>query len=574
MVSLSNMRIGARLGLGFGLVLLCATLLLAFGLWRMSALHGNTQRIVNSDVANLAAALEMREAGWSMALALRQMAAPTDANEGERESRRLDAILASYAAAESLLRANVSTAADQAVLSPVLAQREQVFSLAHKIRDHAKGGNYFDAASLLKTDFSPLHQAWVANLIALAEHQQGSMKSNYAQSDENYSGTRLAMLAVGLLTILLGAVVALLTTRSITRPLQRAAVVANAIASGDLRTSIEAGGRDEAGQLVSSLSAMQANLVNTDQRIKQGTETIMLASREIASGNADLSGRTEAQAGSLQQTASSMEELTSTVRQNAENARQANQLVVSASDCAIRGGNVVGQVVNTMGSIKDSSRKIVDIIGVIDGIAFQTNILALNAAVEAARAGEQGRGFAVVAGEVRSLAQRSAAAAREIKALIGDSVDKVDAGGKLVDEAGKTMDEIVSSVKHVADIMSEISAASEEQRSGIEEVNRAIAQMDEMTQQNAALVEQASAAAQSMQDQAARLSQAVDAFKLMHAQSAVPALASVPGRPESVKAVAAARAPRVVPAVAPAVRVTTPRSERRAAPAGDDWEEF
>jgi methyl-accepting chemotaxis protein len=304
-----------------------------------------------------------------------------------------------------------------------------------------------------------------------------------------------------------------------------------------------------------------------------------VASDEIASGNADLSSRTESQASSLEETASSMEELTTTVKQNADNARQANQLVVSASDFATKGGDVVGHVVDTMGSIKESSRKIVDIIGVIDGIAFQTNILALNAAVEAARAGEQGRGFAVVAAEVRNLAQRSANAAKEIKSLISDSVEKVDAGGKLVDEAGKTMEEIVTSVKHVADIMGEITAASQEQSSGIEEVNRAIAQMDEMTQQNAALVEEAAAAAESMQEQAAALAQAVAVFKLGAAEQAMQLQVRQPVQ----------EAPRMTMANRPQSTATSRskemavRTEARpvskpvgpaAAPGGDEWEEF
>ncbi|THA43264.1 methyl-accepting chemotaxis protein, partial [Streptomyces sp. A1136] len=267
-------------------------------------------------------------------------------------------------------------------------------------------------------------------------------------------------------------------------------------------------------QLMGALKAMNDSLLNIVSQVRTGTDTIATASTQIASGNLDLSSRTEEQASSLEETASSMEELTSTVKQNADNARQANQLAESASAVAIQGGSVVGQVIDTMGAINDSSRKIVDIISVIDGIAFQTNILALNAAVEAARAGEQGRGFAVVASEVRSLAQRSSAAAKEIKSLIDDSVEKVDTGAKLVGQAGETMEQIVASVKHVTDVVGEISAASHEQSIGIEEVHRAIALMDQVTQQYAALVEQASAAVGTLQDQAGRLNQAVGVFSL------------------------------------------------------------
>ncbi len=312
---------------------------------------------------------------------------------------------------------------------------------------------------------------------------------------------------------------------------------------------------------------------NTLERARSGIEGITTASREIATGNADLSSRTESQASSLEETSSTMEELTSTVKQNADNARQANQLVLSASSVAEKGGELVSQVVETMGSIKESSRKIVDIISVIDGIAFQTNILALNAAVEAARAGEQGRGFAVVATEVRNLAQRSASAAKEIKNLIGDSVEKVDAGGKLVDEAGETMTLIVTSVKQVADIMSEITAASQEQSEGIEQVNQAISQMDEMTQQNAALVEQASAAAESMQDHASQMAEIMEMNNLGSGTTPAPRIA-----------------PRAAPAPKPAVRKPTPRLETKKSapkmrpapkaarqtppPADDGWEEF
>jgi len=311
--------------------------------------------------------------------------------------------------------------------------------------------------------------------------------------------------------------VAILIASSIVKPLNEAVSVAQKVAAGDLTSTIEVKTRDETGQLLAALKDMNASLVKIVGEVRSDTDSITTASKEIASGNADLSQRTEEQASSLEETASSMEELTSTVKQNAENARHANQLAVSASEVAVKGGAVVSEVVGTMSSINESSKKIVDIISVIDGIAFQTNILALNAAVEAARAGEQGRGFAVVASEVRNLAQRSAAAAKEIKTLIGDSVDKVGAGTKLVDEAGKTMQEIVTSVKRVTDIMSEITAASQEQSAGIEQVNQAITQMDEVTQQNAALVEQATAAAESMQEQAQNLTQAVSVFRLANA---------------------------------------------------------
>ncbi|CAG4882631.1 Methyl-accepting chemotaxis protein [Georgfuchsia toluolica] len=302
--------------------------------------------------------------------------------------------------------------------------------------------------------------------------------------------------------------------RSTLASLEAALEITRKIAAGDLTGRIETSSTDELGVLLGALKDMNKNLKGIVTEVREGADVISTASEQIASGNADLSQRTEQQASSLEETASSMEELTSTVKLNAENAKQANQLAAGASAVAVKGGLVVGQVVETMSSINESSKKIVDIISVIDGIAFQTNILALNAAVEAARAGEQGRGFAVVATEVRALAQRSAAAAKEIKQLIGDSVHKVEAGTRLVDEAGKTMEQIVSSVKRVTDIMGEIAAASQEQGHGIEEVNQAIVQMDRVTQQNAALVEEAAAAAESMQEQAQSLAQAVAVFKL------------------------------------------------------------
>ena len=312
--------------------------------------------------------------------------------------------------------------------------------------------------------------------------------------------------AVGLLYLLLQKMMA--------QPLREAMHAAQQLASGDLTTQVHVGRRDEIGYLMQAINGVGVGLAGVVGTVRRGTDQINIASSEIAIGNQDLSARTESQAGALGQTAASMGKFTTTVRRNAESARQASQLVSSASDNAVKGGEVVGQVVLTMGSIKESSRKIVDIIGVIDGIAFQTNILALNASVEAARAGEQGRGFAVVATEVRNLAQRSAAAAKEIKALIADSVNKVDNGSRLVDQAGDTMQQIVASVRNVTGIMSEIAVASTEQSNDIEEVNRAIGDMDEMTQQTAALVEQAAAAAESLHDQAEQLSKTVSIFKL------------------------------------------------------------
>lgn len=320
--------------------------------------------------------------------------------------------------------------------------------------------------------------------------------------------------------------------------------------------------------MLAALKHMNESLVRIVAEVRGGTDTITTASSEIAHGNMDLSSRTESQASSLQLTASSMEELTSTVKHNADNATQANKLAAKASEVATKGGDVVAQVVQTMGSINESSKKIVDIIGVIDGIAFQTNILALNAAVEAARAGEQGRGFAVVASEVRNLAQRSAAAAKEIKTLISDSVEKVGVGAKLVDQAGSTMDEVVMSVRQVTDIISEIAAASHEQTSGIEQINQTIIQMDNVTQQNAALVEQAAAAASSLQEQAHHLSTVVSVFKLGDGKAGFSLAQSTPqARPASH----GTRAPAAVQKVS-----AKPPRALPAAVSGDkaDWEEF
>ena len=359
-----------------------------------------------------------------------------------------------------------------------------------------------------------------AIVAAIGKQSHSLMAQMKEQDDAAHRSATFAMLFTVLATLLIGSVTVWWLVRSITRPLSTAVGIARQVAAGDLRAVVADGGRNEIGDLLRALKTMSANLAAIVGRVRDGTEAIATASSEIASGNMDLSSRTEEQASSLEQTAASMIELTTTVRQNHDNADQARQLAGSASNVAQRGGATVAQMVQTMGTINASSKRIVDIIGVIDGIAFQTNILALNAAVEAARAGEQGRGFAVVATEVRSLAHRSSEAAREIKQLIGDSVRTVAAGSVLAGQAGQTMDEVVASVQRVNAIIDEIALASVEQRDGIEQISMAVSQMDGVTQQNAALVEQAAAAADALQQQAASLADAVSIFKLHAAPAA------------------------------------------------------
>ncbi|WP_151636937.1 methyl-accepting chemotaxis protein [Noviherbaspirillum aerium] len=403
---------------------------------------------------------------------------------------------------------------------------------------------------------------------ALMQHHQDAARRDFERNQRIHYWVKISCATGIVFAVLLGMLICLWLVHAIAKPLAAAVDVARRVAAGDLDNDIVVETKDETGQLLQALKDMNASLVRIVREVRSGTETIATASGQIASGNQDLSARTETQASSLEETASSMEELTSTVKQNADSAEQANRLALSASEVAVRGGAVVTQVVDTMGSINASARRIVDIIGVIDSIAFQTNILALNAAVEAARAGEQGRGFAVVATEVRQLAQRSAAAAKEIKTLIDDSVEKVDTGARLVDEAGATMQEIVDSVRRVTDIMGEISVASKEQTDGIQQVNQAINQMDEVTQQNAALVEEAAAAAASLQDQAVSLTHVVSIFKL--SDDHAPAAAMVAPAPLPSASVAS------LPPGKQTVRMAHADASagRSVAARGGDWEEF
>ncbi len=445
-----------------------------------------------------------------------------------------------------------------------LAQGLQPAIAAIRAGDLAQAGQL--ASGAMERGFQPV-AALGGQLIAL---QQQVAKSEYERSQQKYETVRLVCLAGLAFGLLMAAVVGWMLVRAIVRPIEQAMQIAGAVAAGDLTQQIEVTSKDETGRLLQALKEMNLALVQIVTRVRGGTDTIATASGQIAAGNLDLSSRTEQQAGSLEETASSMEELTSTVRQNADNARQANALAASAQQVAGKGGEVVEQVVRTMGAINGSATRIVDIISVIDGIAFQTNILALNAAVEAARAGEQGRGFAVVAGEVRNLAQRSAAAAKEIKALIDDSVQNVQHGSVLVDQAGATMAEIVQSVGRVTDIMAEITAASQEQTAGIEQINSAVVQMDQVTQQNAALVEQASAAAQSMQEEAASLAQAVGVFKLDAQAAPAAAVARTPAPARRQKA--PARIETRAAAAKPAPKAA--KAKRKAEEATEGWEEF
>ncbi len=472
-------------------------------------------------------------------------------------------------------------AALQNSLEPLLSSDEekQAYKLIRAVRvkyQQAKDaamkarqdGNADESARIYNSEFIPLAKDYQHQVMTFLSLQRKSIDLTEREIAQQYERSFNLMVLLGVLMVALGATCAFLISRSITRPLAEAVKVARIVASGDLSSRVEVRSGDETGQLMQALKDMNDSLVRIVGQVRSGTDTIATASSQIAAGNLDLSSRTEQQASSLEETASSMEELTSTVKQNADNARQANQMAASASEVAFQGGAVVSEVVVTMGLISASSKKIVDIIGVIDGIAFQTNILALNAAVEAARAGEQGRGFAVVASEVRNLAQRSAAAAKEIKTLISDSVEKVEAGARLADQAGATMEEIVKRAKGVTDIMGEITAASQEQNAGIDQINQAIAQMDQVTQQNAALVEEAAAAAESLQDQAGNLAQVVSVFKLDTVQSAAPATAASrkPAPGPALASVAAVARPS---ASKPAVRRT-----EAAKPSTDDWEEF
>ena len=512
MNTLRNMSIGPRLVMAFGLILLLLASSVGIGVWGMRELTATAKTLATTESEKLDVAVRWRQTidlNW-----VRTKAAMLDGDTKRIAAWQKEMDKTSEISTASRQRAIelVQSPEGKAILKEIDEARAAYRNPRAELLKRRAAGE--DVEQSLEKELRPLADRYSGLLQKLEDRQQVLYNASLAQAEANAQQAQWLMMGGGVIAFVMASVLALMLSRSIVRPIREAAESARVIASGDLSRAIHSHGRDEPAELAAALQKMQQSLAAVVANVRQGSEGVASASTQIAQGNQDLSGRTESQASALEETAASMEELSSTVKQNADSARQANDLAQSASSVAVQGGAVVTQVVDTMKGISLSSRKIADIISVIDGIAFQTNILALNAAVEAARAGEQGRGFAVVASEVRSLAGRSASAAKEIKTLIDDSVARVEQGTKLVDQAGSTMNEVVNSIRRVTDIMGEISAASSEQSAGVSQVGEAVTQMDQATQQNAALVEEMAAAAASLNSQAQDLVQSVAIFKL------------------------------------------------------------
>ncbi|WP_338846475.1 methyl-accepting chemotaxis protein [Massilia sp. W12] len=545
-MNLAKLSIGQRLTLGFGIVIALLMVLAVLSWTRIDSLNSAVSLLVAERYPKTVLANRMKSDLNEITRNMLSVLIMTDPGQIKKELQNIEQRSASYNEILSQLGKQVDDAESKEILKTLGAVRERFAPAQQSFVQLVNEDKKDEAMIKLMFALRPMQGKYFEALDKFIQHQNNLMEQAGKDSRNQALQAEWIILVLTGAAIGLSLLVAWLATHSITKPLIDGVAIARRVADGDLSSKIEVRGNDETAQMLDALQHMSESLQTIVREVRSGTDSISASSAEIAHGNMDLSNRTESQAASLEETAASMGELTSTVKQNAENAVQANKLATKASEVAERGGSVVQHVVHTMGAINDSSKKIVEIISVIDGIAFQTNILALNAAVEAARAGEQGRGFAVVAGEVRSLAQRSAAAAKEIKTLISNSVERVKEGSNLVEQAGVTMEEVVASVKRVTDIMGEIMSASEEQSSGIEQINRAIMHMDETTQRNAALVEEAAASAASMQEQAAKLAQSVAVFKLSES----------------------------TPYQAPAPQAALPAVKPARSAAKDSWEEF
>jgi methyl-accepting chemotaxis protein len=577
------LKISHRLAWAFGLVLLMSVISGGVSLQKLSAIASSLEDVVTDNNVKMQLNSELSGAVHVVSRVTRSIVLLDDEAARQTEKAKLDEAREVYDRAFAALEKMPSSEAGKAVRATIRTARAVARQLNDKVLALGLADQTAEASALLMKDAAPATQVWQDTIGASISFQAANSRQAYEAALSNYAQARNLVIGLNLLSIALAVLMGWLVTRSIMRQLGaepgEAAALARRVAAGDLSQTVPLAAGDDAS-MMAQLKRMHDSLVLVVGSVRQNAESVATASAQIAQGNQDLSQRTEEQASVLEETAASMEQLGSTVKQNADNARQANQLAVGASNIAVKGGEVVGQVVHTMKGINDSSKKIADIIGVIDGIAFQTNILALNAAVEAARAGEQGRGFAVVASEVRSLAQRSADAAREVKTLINASVERVALGTALVDEAGATMQEVVSSIKRVADIMGEINAASAEQGAGVMQVGEAVTLMDQATQQNAALVEESAAAAESLKGQARQLVDTVAVFSLGAGDRTgaappvrTPAAPSVRPGASTRAHTPASVAPRATP-VRSAAAAPARRAEPVAAGGDDDWASF
>ncbi|MFG6433747.1 methyl-accepting chemotaxis protein [Roseateles sp. LYH14W] len=577
---IANLRIGQRLWLAFAISIAISVLLAAYARTSLVRINDELTLMVDDRMAKVEQLEQIKDNVNLTAQAVRNVLLLSDAEAKRKQLADVEAIAKRNAEIFSKLEASITTERGRQLMATTVQARTAFVDSVRKVIELGTNNETEAARDRLLGETQELQGKYFTSLEALVKFQQDLMHDAAKSADATVDFAAIAVVVAAAAAVLIGAAMALLITRSVVTPIQQAVTAAETVAAGDLRLHLDTNRKDETGQLLGALQRMNDSLVRIVGAVRGNADSVATASSQIAQGNADLSQRTEQQASSLQETAASMEELSATVNHNTDTARQAAQLATNAARVAESGGQVMGQMVSTMEQITTSSKKIADIIGTIDGIAFQTNILALNAAVEAARAGEQGRGFAVVAGEVRLLAQRSAEAAREIKGLIGASVERVEAGNTLVGEAGRTMDDVVGQVRRVADLIGEISAASSEQSKGIAQVGEAVNQLDQVTQQNAALVEESAAAAESLRGQAAQLAETVSTFKLDGAAAAKPVAARAAAKPRPAAAAKAAPAKhRPAPAApaqarAPSAPPAAPKPAPAAAAADDEWTSF